>query len=441
MSVIVSIQESGAGRKEVKILVPAPAVAAETQRVTSEYRKRARIPGFRKGKVPASVIQQRFAEDIEREVTEVLIPRYWSQAESEAQLDLLMPPELGAVDQEAGEDLTFIAHVDVAPDFELRNVSDFELPDPGVEPAKEEISTAVQDVRRELSKFVEVDRAAAQGDRIQAKIRERVEGADEPEDTLPEAQDVTFEIGDAQVWEELSLAATGRKTGQQIEFERPDLGDEETGEEPGAGAPAVRQFEGEILGVAERDLPPLDDAFAASVGDFETLADLEEDVGRRLRQRNSSQRRKQRETALLDQLVERHPFEISERVVRHEVEQMLGDYANDLARQGVDVEKTGMDWQKLGEQMAPQAERRVKARLILDQVAREQSVAVSDEDLEAALSAIARAEGRTSGSVRQALDKAGRLAPFKRQLVREKTVNQLLGEDTDSAPNDEGEEE
>lgn len=450
MSVIVSIQDSGAGRKEVKISVPAPAVAAETQRVAGEYRKRARIPGFRKGKVPASVIQQRFGEDIEREVTETLIPRYWSQAEAEAQLDLLMPPELGAVDQAPGEDLTFVARVDVAPEFELRNVSDFELPDPAVEPAKEEVQQALEDVRRELASFVEVERPAAQGDRIKAKIREKGDPEDQAAEP-PEAQEVTFEIGDAQVWEELSLAATGRKVGQKIEFERSEAPGDEAAVDSGAEPGPARYFEGEISSVSERELSPLNDAFASSVGKFETLAELEADIAHRLRQRNSSQRRRERERALLDQLVERHPFEISERVVQHEVEQMLGDYANDLARQGVDVEKAGMDWQKLGEQMTPQAERRVKARLILDQVAREQGVTISEEELEAALSVIGRAERRSSGSVRQALDKAGRLAPFKRQLVREKTVNRLLGEETPSgeesavdeggATDDKGEEE
>ncbi len=447
MSVIVSIQDSGAGRKEVKVAVPAPAVAAETQRVAGEYRKRARIPGFRKGKVPASVIQQRFGEEIEREVTERLIPRYWKQAEAEAQLDLLMPPELGSVDQAPGEDLTFVALVDIAPEIELRNVTDFELPELPVEPSEEEIGQAIEDLRRQVAEFVPVDRAAAQGDRVRAKVRELRDPEDADEDA-PEPQEVVFEIGDAQVWEELSLAATGRKAGQSLDFERqPPAESGEEGEETGSpGSDAPRRFAAEILEVAERDLPPIDDAFAAGVGEFETLAALEGDLANRLRERNAARRRQQREAALLDQLVQRHPLDVSERIVRHEVEQMLGEYANDLARQGVDVEQAGIDWQQLGDQMAPQGERRVRARLILDRVAEQLEISLADDELEASISAIARAERRSSGAVRQALDRAGRLGPLKRQLVREKTIKALLGEnDAEPAPasasGDTGEEE
>src|SRR4028119_801266 len=120
MSVVVSLQDVGPCRKQVTVEVPAPAVEAEEQRVVKEYGARARIPGFRAGKVPAKMVRQRFAEDIEREIVERLVPRYWHQAQAEASIDPLMPPEIEEVrDRQPGGPLTFVAVVATPPQTRL----------------------------------------------------------------------------------------------------------------------------------------------------------------------------------------------------------------------------------------------------------------------------------------------------------------------------------
>ena len=109
MSVILSVEDVGPCRKQPKIEVPAPAVAAETERVIGEFRKRAKLPGFRPGKVPGNIVRQRFKKEIEQEVVERLVPRYWHQAEAEQKLDPLLAPELQDVDLTLGEAMTFTA--------------------------------------------------------------------------------------------------------------------------------------------------------------------------------------------------------------------------------------------------------------------------------------------------------------------------------------------
>src|SRR6185436_6329113 len=110
MSVVVSIEDVGPCRKQLKVEVPAPAVEAETQRVVSEYGRQARIPGFRKGKVPSHLVQRRFSKDIDQEVKERLLPRYWKQAQAEAAIDPLLQPEVEEINDPApGEALTFTA--------------------------------------------------------------------------------------------------------------------------------------------------------------------------------------------------------------------------------------------------------------------------------------------------------------------------------------------
>jgi FKBP-type peptidyl-prolyl cis-trans isomerase (trigger factor) len=134
---------------------------------------------------------------------------------------------------------------------------------------------------------------------------------------------------------------------------------------------------------------------------------------------------RQRETAMLDQLTERHPIPLPDGVVHREVDDLLRDYAENLARRGVDLEGAGLDWQRLGEQAKPQAERRVKARLLLDAISEQEKIGVGEEEFEQALALLARAQGIPTPALRQRLDEAGQLAGLRSQM-RAKTVRRLL---------------
>src|SRR5260370_22701715 len=136
MSVVLSMQDVGPWRKQLTVEVPAPAVEAETQRVVREFGQRVRLPGFRRGKVPAELVRRRFAKDIEREVIDRLVPRYWRQAQAESEIEPLLPPSVEEVgDLEPGRPLTFVATVETRPRVALGNIHDFQLPDPASEPA------------------------------------------------------------------------------------------------------------------------------------------------------------------------------------------------------------------------------------------------------------------------------------------------------------------
>ena len=128
MSVVSSIESVGPCRKRLHIEVPAPAVDAETERVVREYGRKVRLPGFRSGKVPAAVVQQRFKSEIEREVLDRLVPRYWKQAQAESSLDPLLPPSVEDVELKSGEPLVFVATVEVRPPIQLGDIVNFDLP-------------------------------------------------------------------------------------------------------------------------------------------------------------------------------------------------------------------------------------------------------------------------------------------------------------------------
>ena len=418
MSVVRSIEDVGPCRKQVKVEVPAPAVEAETQRVVDEFKKRARLPGFRKGKVPSELIRQKYREDIEQEVVERLLPRYWRQAEAEKELDPLLPPNVDEVDLQPGEALTFVASVETRPVVELGDIGTFDLPEMDVEPTEDEIEKTLEEMRRAVAEWIDVERPAAQGDLILADLEE-LDG-----ETSSESKTISFEVGEAQVWEELSLEATGKSAGQTGEFERRE---EVEGEE------SSRRFKLSIKEVKERDLPPLDDALASKLGEFEHQAALRKDLIERMRQSKHAERRQKRERAALEQLQDRHPLELPAGVIDHEIEGMLRDYAQNLAGSGIDLQDPNLDWQGMAERVRPQAEKRVHARLLLDAIAGHLELEVAEDEFEATLAALASAQKRSAVSVRQELDRSGRLAALREQLAREKALKHLLGEELETA--------
>lgn len=435
MSVVVSLQDVGPCRKQLTVEVPAPAVEAETQRVIQEFGRRARIPGFRQGKVPSKVVRQRFAKDIEKEVIDRLLPRYWRQAQAESSIDPLLPPEVEEVrDLQPGEPLTFVATVETRPQIELRNIRDFDLPNPSTDPGTAEVEDAIEDLRRRLADWVPVERPAVRGDLVTAEITSLTGAHGEPGEEAHEAKSdtITVEVGDPQVWEELTVALSGLSAGQETTFSRRH----EHPPEAEGGQPVVHEqtFRVRATAVKERDLPPPDDEFAARVSqDFTTFEELREAVSRRLRHNKTEQRSEERQRALLDQLRERHPLDLPQGVVRKEVQSLVQDYAESLARRGVNLDQAHIDWNRVAEDMMPMAEQRVHARLLLDAVAESESIQVSEEEFERTLAVVARAQNTSTPQLRRALDEDGRLAGFRAQLRREKTIRHLLGEEAGNA--------
>ncbi len=435
MSVVLNVEEIGPCRKELKIEIPAPAVDAETARVLGEFGRKASLPGFRKGKVPQSLVQRHFGDDIRREVVERLVPRYFRQAVAEKGIEPLLPPEVEMAKVETGTGMTFIARVEVRPEIELRNYKDFSLPAPPLEATAEEVKTAIADLRLRHAEWKTAERPAATGDRAKIELKPVLSPADAGTEIVAEAQTVDIEVGSQQIWEEISLAVAGLSVGQGSRFTRkeppaPRKEREEGDLRPDAPAEplAERAFDVRLVELTEPILPALDDAFAAHLGKFTTVAELEADIARRIGNAKRDDAMRQRETAMLDQLTERHPIPLPEGVVHREVDELLRDYAENLARRGVDVEGAGLDWQRLGEQAKPQAERRVKARLLLDAISEQEKVEVGEEEFEQALALLARAQGIPTPALRQRLDEAGQLVGLRAQMRREKTVRRLLGE-------------
>jgi trigger factor len=430
MSVVVSRREVGVCRQEFEIEVPASEVDAEYLRVARDYRRRARIDGFRKGKAPLDLVRQRFAGSIGEDVSERLAPKYWQQASEEDGVQAMLPPSVAPVQAAPGQPLRFTVTVDVEPEVEIGDSRSFELPQPETEPSEAEVDELLEQVRLQRSTWVPVDRAAARGDRVRGRIHRAAlpgyvpeaaaeDDQDRDQDERgPATHDIDLELGDERAWPELTDNLTGLSAGQKADFERTET-DEDVERQ--------RSYEIEVQEVLERKLPDVDDDWASGLAaTIETVDDLRRQLGEQVQAQKTEQAGQQRTDALLDQLRERYPVTLPEAVVEREALQMARSYANNLARQGFDLERQQLPWEQLMEEIRPQAEKRAHSSFLLDRIARDDGVEATAEDLERALEIMARARNTNRGRLRRELEREGGLEMLRVELRRDRTVQALL---------------
>ncbi len=433
MTVVVTKREVGLCRQEFDIEVPAEEVDAEYMRVARDYRRRARLDGFRKGKAPLDLIRQRFAEAIGEDVSERLAPKYWNLAREEEDVQAMLPPRVGAVEVVPGQPLRFTVTVDVEPEVDIGDDRSFELPHPETEPTEAEVDEVLEQVRLERATWVPVDRSAARGDRVRGKVHRAAmpgyeaeaagEGHDHDHDhdhdkRGPATHDIDLELGDERVWPELTDNLTGLSAGQTTTFERAEQED---------SIERQRRYDVELDEVLERKLPEVDDdwasGLAASIG---SVDDLRENLRGQVQARKAEAAGQQRTDALLEQLRERYPVTLPEAVVEREAFQMARSYASNLARQGVDLEQQQLPWEQMMEEIRPQAAKRAHASYVLDRIARAEGIEPTREDLERALEIMARARKTNRGKLRRELERDGGLEMLKIELKRDRTVQALL---------------
>ena len=447
MSIVQSIEDKGPWTKEVHIQVPADEVASEVSKIVNQYRRQVQMPGFRRGKAPASVVRKRFKADIDQEVIERLLPRFWEEAKTAENLDPLIAPQVNEVEVKDGEPLDFTATVEVRPEFDVDPNREFDLPSDEVLVGEAEIDEVIERIQNDLGTFETVERAAANGDQVRINIRETPsdDGAEteaaEAEaaegDEAPEEdpwQEIAVELGDDRVWEELTLALSGLEAGAKGDFTHqmpaPPVAE---GEDPIA-APPPKHYQFEVLEVTEKKVADADDELAQKVSDFQTLEELRADIEKRILEDKQQKQRSEREGKMIEQLIERHPLELPERVVEREVQSMLRDYAERLSRGGVDLETAAINWNEMSNEMKPQATNRVHAQIVLDAVAAADSIEVPDALLGNMITQIARSQGKSLGEMQDELVRNGGLEMIKADLRRQRTVRHLLGEPLDEEP-------
>jgi trigger factor len=410
--------------REVTIDVPADEVSKQFRKVAKRYQKQARIPGFRAGKVPDSLIRTRFAEQIRQDVVEEILPSHFRAEIEKQNLKPVSQPQVTDIQLADGKPLHFKAIFEILPDFSIDGYKDITVPKPetGLTDAEfdSELSR-VLDSRSTMEPVLE-DRAIAQGDFAEIDFRGEAADAEAAEATPAadpiQGNGVLVEVGGPNTLPAFNEALVGAKPGQELKFEVSYPLD--FNEKRLAGKTISYQIE--VKAIKRKVLPDLNDEFAKELGDFETIDAFKST----LREEAGSEKRRQLENsakdALVSALVERFQFVVPESLVQQQVDARLDRGLRALASQGMspeDMRKLDFDRLRVAQRDSALAE--VKGSILLDRIADAEHTEVTDQELEEQLRFISVQSREPLETLRTRLTQDDSLNRIREQLRREKT--------------------
>jgi trigger factor len=410
--------------RELVLDIPAEDVSKAFKGVTRNYQKYAKIPGFRAGKVPETVVKRRFAEQIRKEVIDGLLPERFNQAVRDLGVAPVGQPQVTELTVEEGQPLHVKAVFEFIPPFSIDGYKDVTVPKPSAEISEEEYQQEMTQLResRATVEPVEEDRPLVNGDWAEITYTGKVEGA---EDAPPVAgEDTLVEVGGKDTVEAFTTALRGAKPGQQLHVSATY-----PAEYPEAKlAGKTVDYDIDVKAIKKRTLPELNDDFAKEVGEYESLSELENRVREHLGNRKRRSVEGETKDRLMQALIERFPVVVPESLVQEQVDARLERGLRALAAQGMQTEQMRkLDFGRLRLAQRDSAIAEVKSSLLLARIAREEGVEVSDEELDREIQIAALQSREPVETLRARLTEDGGLARIREQLKREKTA-QLLYE-------------
>ena len=405
-------------KRRLAVEAPADVVQQEWERAYVRVQKQARLPGFRKGYVPRSLVKLHFADDVRREVAEHLIPDVYRRALSEARLDPVNEPDLQDVKLEEGAPLSFVAVVEVKPSITLGEYKGVEVQHAPKPIAEEDIDAALERMREEQAQFRAVDRPAGPGDFLVVDYTLAIDGREPSSQT-----GYQFIVGDKTVLPEIDAAVVGMRAAEErpvpFRFAEDHRREELRGR---GGAATVRLVE-----VKEKVLPELDDEFAKSFGEFASLVALRAEVGRQLEARREHDERRALQEKVVDALLDAHSFTIPDTMVMRHVAHQIEQARESMRAQGVDPDRVPWDYGKLVTELRPGAEKAVRRALLLEAIAEREALVPPDADVDAELEKIAQGSQRPLPAVRRMMEKSGDLEALRRGLRDRQALELLVG--------------
>jgi trigger factor len=408
--------------RELVLDVPAEEVSKAYRSVTANYKKYAKIPGFRAGKVPETVVRRRFAEEIRKEVIDGLLPERFNKAVRELGVKPVGQPHVAELTVEDGAPLHVKAVFEYLPDFSIEGYRSVTVDKPSVEITEEEFQQEIDQLRESRATIepVEEDRPLVDGDWAQITYKGQVEGDDEAAPIAGE--DSLVEIGGKDTVEAFSSALRGAKPGQELKAEVIYPADYS---EPKLAGKTVA-YEVEVKAIKKRTLPELNDDFAREIGSYESYADLETRVREYIASRKRRSVEGETKDRLFAALTERFTFSVPESLVQEQIDARLERGLRALAAQGMNPEQMRkLDFGRLRTAQRDSAIGEVKTTVLLDRIADEENITVSDEEMDRELQMAALQSREPVDTLKVRLTQDGSLARIREQLRRDKTASVL----------------
>ena len=413
-------------KREISVEIPVAEVTRETESQIARYQKSARLPGFRAGHVPPSIIRQRFGDGLKNDVIEALIPKYFRREAEKQGLIPVSQPRVTDLHFHDGEPIKFKASFEVLPQIQAEGYKELRAEKPDLTVSDQDVEQAVNSVREQHATYTTVEgRALAEGDFAQASVNGKpkdVQDVKESASNPVQMDDVLIEIGGKNTVAEFTQNLTGASAGDERTFDvsyPEDYSDKRL-----AGKTFV--YTVKVNAIKQKSLPELTDEFAKELGEFTSL----EQVRKQIRENMEAEKRHTGERAAKDKLVadlvKRNEFEVPEALIENQIDVRLERGLRALAAQGMkmqDLKK--MDLPRLRAGQRDQAIQDVKSSLLLERVAELENINVTDEDVNHEIEALAKQSKQTSEAVRARLTEDGGLDRIRIRIRSEKTLDFL----------------
>ncbi|HYM60005.1 MAG TPA: trigger factor [Thermoanaerobaculia bacterium] len=417
---LISYEELSSVKKVMEVEIPAELVEAESRRVTSEYGRQVKVPGFRPGKVPASVVRSGFGKEIQDEILNRLLPLSFREILTEKGLETVGEPHVENVSPLIdGAPVKYKVEFEVKPQFDLREYRGLETDDPKIEVTDEDVDKMVERFREQASVYrQETERGLEDGDFAVIDITATPEGGE------PKTEGGHFRLGEESPLPELHDALRGRKPGEQVSFDKTY---DETAKNEEFRGKSVRH-DVTLKEIRVQEKPEVNDDLAKSAGGWDSVAVMREAISKEIRHYREHEAQELKRKHLGDRLVADHHFEAPDAMVAEEVNRALNRYASFMASQGVDVEKAEIDWNKMGEEFRPDAVKRAKRSLILEAIARKESLTVSDVEVDAEVRRASKEADRDFAEVKHRLRHDGGYESLRESLLRDRALDLVVKE-------------
>ncbi len=409
-------------KREISVEIPAEEVTRETEALVQKYQKVARLPGFRAGHVPASIIRQRFKEDLKSDVVEALVPRYFRiEAEKQGMVPVSQP-RVSDLHIHEGEPLRFKASFEIMPEIKIEGYKELRADHPEVAVKDEEVDEALASVREQHATYTSIEGGTlADGDFAQAAMDGKPRDEDGSAKPVHMAE-VLIEIGGKNTVPEFSEHLRGAAAGEERSFEVVYPAD--TNDKRLAGKTFV--YTVKVQAIKQKTLPELTDDFAKELGEFSSLDQVRKQIRENMEAERKHTAERESKDKLVAALVRRNDFEVPESLIDRQIDVRLERGLRALAAQGMKMEDMKkMDLPRLRAGQRDQAVQDVKSSLLLERIAELENIVVSEEEFNRELDALAKQSNQTPDAVRAKLTQDGGLDRIRNRIRSEKTLEFL----------------
>lgn len=404
-------------RVRLTVEVPFEELKPSLDAAYKKINQQVQVPGFRKGRIPARIIDQRFGRGtILEEAVNDALPKFYSEAVSEGEISPLGQPQVDITELRDNEVLAFTAEVDIRPELDIPDYSGIEVTVDAVEVPEEEVDKVVEQLRERFAATTVAERAAAEGDVVKIDLEARIDG-EVLEDGV--AQGVDYTIGSGGLLDGLDEAVTGVSAGDTATFTSELKG--------GSAAGQQAEIAVAVHTVSERELPALDDGFAQLASEYDTLAELREGTRDRLVEQQRYQQATQAQEKVLQALLELVEVPMPQQLLKDEVDTRRHNLVtHQLSQLGLDLDGYLRMQDKTAEEfdaeLREQAEKGIRTQFVLDEIAKREKLGVSQEELTEHLMQRAQSAGMSPDQFAKAVVEGGQVPVLVGEVSRGKAL-------------------